>query len=58
MSVLSGKNREGYPDPTANAAVGRVTRAEKKKKKEAAKNVRISRKLKDGQEIQRAGNDV
>ncbi|MDO4306879.1 MAG: hypothetical protein Q4C77_08590 [Eubacteriales bacterium] len=55
---MSGKNREGYLDPTANTAVGRVTRTEKKKKKEAAKNVRISRKFKDGKEIQRAGNDV
>lgn len=45
---MSGKNREGYPDSTANIAVGRVTRTEKKKKKEAAKNVRIGRKLKNG----------
>ena len=45
---MSGKNREGYPDPTASIAVGRVARTEKKKKKEAAENVRISRKLKNG----------
>ena len=37
---MAGKNREGYPDPTANIAVGRVARQEKKKKrkKEAVKN--------------------
>lgn len=44
---MSGKNWEGYPDPTASIAVGRAARTEKKKK-EAAKNVRISRKLKNG----------
>lgn len=32
---MGGRNTEGYPDPTANAALGRVTREEKKKKKEA-----------------------
>ena len=53
---MSGKNREGYADPTANIAVGRVSRTEKEKRKGAKKNVRIGRKLKDGQKIQRAGN--
>lgn len=44
-----GKNKEGYPDPTASIAVGRVAKQEKKK--EGKKNVRISRKLKNGQKI-------
>ncbi len=49
---MAGRNCEGYPDPTANIAVGRVTRGEKKKrKKEAAKNVYLNRKLKNGQKI-------
>jgi len=26
---MGGRNTEGYPDPTANAAVGRVTKEEK-----------------------------
>lgn len=29
---MGGRNTEGYPDPTANTAVGRVTKEEKKKK--------------------------
>lgn len=44
------RNKEGYHDPTAALAVGRVTK-EEKKKKEAGKNVCISRKLKNGQKI-------
>ena len=48
---MGERNTEGYPDPTANTAVGRVTREEKKKKKEAGKNVRINRKLKNGQKV-------
>lgn len=48
---MGGRNTEGYPDPTANAAVGKVIREEKKKKKEAEKDVRINRKLKNGQKV-------
>ena len=48
---MGGRNTEGYPDPTANTAVGRVTREEKKKKKEVKKDVRIDRKLKNGQKV-------
>lgn len=51
---MGGRNTEGYPDPTANTAVGRVTKEEKKKKKkkkEAGKDVRINRKLKNGQKV-------
>lgn len=48
---MGGCNTEGYPDPTANTAVGRVMKEEKKKKKEAGKDVRINRKLKNGQKI-------
>lgn len=45
---MGGRNTEGYPDPTANTAVGRVTKEEKK---EARKDVRINRKLKNGQKV-------
>ena len=45
---MGGRNREGYPDPTADTAVGRVTREEKK---EAVKYVHINRKLKNGQKV-------
>ena len=31
---MGGRNTEGYPDPTANTAVGRVAKEEKKKKPE------------------------
>ena len=48
---MGGHNTEGYPDPTANTAVGRVMKEEKRKKKEAGKDVRINRKLKNGQKI-------
>ncbi len=48
---MGGRNTEGYPDPIANTAVGRVMKEEKKKKKEAGKDVRINRKLKNGQKI-------
>lgn len=48
---MGGRNTEGYPDPTANTAVGRVTKEEKKKKKEVKKDVRIDRKLKNGQKV-------
>lgn len=48
--LVARGNKEGYPDPTAALAVGRVTK-EEKKKKEAEKNVCISRKLKNGQKI-------
>ena len=48
---MGGRNTGGYPDPTANTAVGRVTKEEKKKKKEAGKDVRINRKLKNGQKV-------
>lgn len=48
---MGRRNTEGYPDPTANTAVGRVTKEEKKKKKEAGKDVRINRKLKNGQKV-------
>ena len=48
---MGGRNTEGYPDPTANTAVGRVAKEEKKKKKEVKKNVRIDRKLKNGQKV-------
>lgn len=39
---MAGKNCEGYPDPTANIAVGRVTRGEKKKRKKEAEKMYIS----------------
>lgn len=45
---MGERNTEGYPDPTANTAVGRVMKEEKK---EAGKDVRINRKLKNGQKI-------
>ena len=48
---MGGRNTEGYPDPTANTAVGRVVKEEKKKKKEVKKDVRIDRKLKNGQKV-------
>lgn len=48
---MGGRNTEGYTDPTANTAVGRVAKEEKKKKKEAGKDVRINRKLKNGQKV-------
>ena len=32
---MGGCNREGYPDPTAGIAIGRVMKPEKHKKKEA-----------------------
>lgn len=47
---MGGRNTEGYPDPTANTAIGRVAK-EEKKKKEAGKDVRINRKLKNGQKV-------
>lgn len=48
---MGGRNTEGYPDPTANTAVGRAMKKEKKKKKEEGKDVRIDRKLKNGQKV-------
>ena len=48
---MGGRNTEGYPDPTANTAVGRAVNEENKKKKKAAKDVRINRKLKNGQKV-------
>lgn len=48
---MGGRNTEGYPDPTANTAVGRVMKQEKRKKKEVKKDVRIDRKLKNGQKV-------
>lgn len=45
---MGGRNTEGYPDPTA---IGRVMKEEKKKKKEAGRDVRIDRKLKNGQKV-------
>lgn len=48
---MAGRNREGYPDPTAGIAVSRVAKQEKRKKKEARKNVRIDRKFKNGQKV-------
>ena len=48
---MGGRNTEVYPDPTANTAVGRVMKEEKKKMKEAGNVVRINRKLKNGQKI-------
>ena len=48
---MTGRNTEGYPDPTANAAVGRVMWEEKRKKKEAKKDVLVSRKFKNGQKV-------
>lgn len=48
---MGGRNMEGYPDPTANTAIGRVMKEEKKKKKEAGRDVRIDRKLKNGQKV-------
>lgn len=48
---MGGRNTEGYPDPTANTAVGRVMKEEKKRKKEVKKDVRIDRKLKNGQKV-------
>lgn len=45
---MAGRNKEGYPDPTADIAVGRVMKQEKHKKKEAKKDVRIDRKFKNG----------
>ena len=41
---MGGCNREGYPDPTAGIAIGRVMKQEKK-------DVRIDRKLKNGQKV-------
>lgn len=48
---MRGCNREGYPDPTAGIAIGRVMKQEKRKKKEVKKDVRIDRKLKNGQKV-------
>ena len=51
---MGGCNREGYPDPTAGIAIGRVMKQEKHKKhkkKEVKKDVRIDRKLKNGQKV-------
>ena len=42
---MGGCNREEYPDPTAGIA------QEKCKKKEVKKDVRIDRKLKNGQKV-------
>lgn len=36
--MRSGKNGEGYYDPTASIAIGRVTREERRKKKHGSKN--------------------
>ena len=43
---MGGCNREGYPDPTAGIAIGRVMKQEKRKK-----DVRSDRKLKNGQKV-------
>ena len=48
---IGGCNREGYPDQTAGIAIGRVMKQEKRKKKEVKKDVRIDRKLKNGQKV-------
>ena len=45
---MGGCNTEGYPDPTAGIAIGRVMKQEKRKKKEVKKDVCINRKLKNG----------
>ena len=34
---MGGRNTEGYPDPTANTAVGRVAKEEKKKRRRQEK---------------------
>lgn len=47
---MGGCNREGYPDPTAGIAIGRVMKQEKRKK-EVKKDVRIDWKLKNGQKV-------
>ena len=49
--LMGGCNREGYPDPTAGIAIGRVMKQEKRKKKEVKKDVRIDWKLKNGQKV-------
>ena len=36
---MGGCNREGYPDPTAGIAIGRVMKQEKCKKKEVKKEI-------------------
>lgn len=33
VTVKAGKNHEGYSDPTASAAVGKVSKKERKRKK-------------------------
>lgn len=33
MAIKAGKNHEGYSDPTASVAVGRVSKKEKKRKR-------------------------
>ncbi len=48
---MGGCNREGYLDPTAGIAIGRGMKQEKHKKKEVKKDVRIDRKLKNGQKV-------
>ena len=48
---MGGCNREGYPDPTAGIAIGRVMKQERRKKKEVKKDVRIDRKLKNGHKV-------
>ena len=48
---MGGCNREGYPDSTAGIAIVRVMKQEKRKKKELKKDVRIDRKLKNGQKV-------
>ena len=48
---MGGCNREGYLDPTVGIAIGRVMKQEKHKKKEVKKDVRIDRKLKNGQKV-------
>lgn len=41
-----GNNPEGYPDPTANQAVGIVSREEKEEKKRAAREYDIRAAMK------------
>ena len=47
---MGGRNTEGYPDPTANTAVGRVAK-EKRRKEGGRKRCSYHRKLKNGQKV-------
>lgn len=50
-SLWEDATGKGIRDPTAGIAIGRVMKQEKRKKKEVKKDVRIDRKLKNGQKV-------